>query len=166
MSDTATTAIETLEGVEAVKALMGKYVYFVDEGYDLEGLGSLMTEDFVWDSNIAPLLSSRKQFLKFQGENVDDIKWAFHLVVPLFVDVEGERAEGTWHILGLHTMVDRDDRDEREAVFYTGSYDVRFVKQTDGWRMSGMKLVIHQLSALSKGWVEEPFYWSRAAEGA
>jgi hypothetical protein len=157
------TTVEALAAGEAAKALMGRYAYYIDAGYDLDGLGSLLTEDFVWDGNIAPLITSRDEFLEFQGQNTSDIKWAFHIVNPLFVDVPTpEHASGTWHILGLHTMVDKDDADGRVAVFYTGSYDCEFVKREDGWRISRMKLAIHHLSQLSKGWVEEPFYWSRA----
>lgn len=163
MDDNVAQRIEGLESIEAVKQLMGKYVHFVDVGYDLDGLGSLVVDDFVWDANIAPVLRSREEFIEFQRGNPEDIKWAFHLVDPLFVDVDGDGsgAQGVWHVLGLHTMVDRDDRSRQEAVFYTGTYDTEFVKHSDGWRIKQMKIQIHQLSPLTKGWVEVPFYWSR-----
>jgi hypothetical protein len=163
MDSADTTRINRLEAIEAVKQLMGKYCHFVDVGYDLEGLGTLLVDDFVWDSNIAPVLNSRAEFLEFQSGNPEDIKWAFHLVNPMFVDVNanGTTAKGVWHLLGLHTMVDPDLRSRQESVFYTGTYDTEFVKQNDGWRIKRMKIIIHQLSPLTRGWVEVPFFWSR-----
>ena len=81
----------------------------------------------------------------------------------MFVDIDDEAttANGVWHLLGLHTMVDPNLRSREESVFYTGTYDTTFVKQDDGWRIQQMKITIHQLSPLTKGWVEVPFFWSR-----
>lgn len=161
--ETSETRIERLEAIEAVKQLMGKYCHSVDVGYDLESLGSLLVDDFVWDSNIAPVLKSRDEFLEFQSGNPKDIKWAFHLVDPMFVEIDdgGRSARGVWHLLGLHTMVDPENRSRQESVFYTGTYNTAFVRQDDGWRIKRMKITIHQLSPLTKGWVEVPFFWSR-----
>ena len=59
--------IARLEDIESIKQLYNQYATYCDNGYDAEGMGTLMTEDAVWtrgsqriSSAVPSILSVRK----------------------------------------------------------------------------------------------------------
>ena len=148
-----------LEDAQAIQRVMSTYGESVDNGYDLAALERLLTQDLVWTSNAFGEYHGRKEYLEGQAQIGKGVAWAFHVMVPLRIDVLDEvRARGTFYLLMLGTFI-RGDTAAREPMVISARYDNEFAKQDDVWRCSRMNVHFNQVSRLTEGWVREQ-YWA------
>jgi SnoaL-like domain len=151
--------VQRLEDVEAIERVMARYGECVDQSYDLAGLEQVLTEDLHWKSNAFGEYRGRVEYLNGQAEISKGVEWAFHQMVPIRVDVAGDRtAQGTFYLLMLATFV--DDAGARAPIVLSARYDNSFVDDGEGWRCSRMAVEFHQVSSVTEGWVAEQFWGS------
>jgi SnoaL-like protein len=148
--------VQRIEDVEAIKRLMGSYGECVDNDYDLDGMRELLSEDLVWTSNAFGAYEGLEAYLAGQDEISKGVDWAFHQMVALRVDVDGDAATGTFYLLMLATFVASDDA--RVPIVLSARYDNEFARTAGGWRCSRMNVEFHQVSSLTEGWVGERFW--------
>src|SRR6266542_6911486 len=81
--------LRRLEDTMAIERLMARYGECVDNSYDLEGLEKLLSEDLIWESNAFGEYRGRDAYLEGQARIGAGVAWAFHLMNPLRIDVDG-----------------------------------------------------------------------------
>jgi hypothetical protein len=151
--------LRRVEDTWAIQRLMARYGECVDNGYDLEGLAELLSEDLIWESNAFGEYRGRDAYLEGQARIGAGVAWAFHMMNPLRIDFDGEdRARGTFYLFMLGTFLGPDDGSEHPVVL-TARYDNTFVKRDREWRCNRMQVRFNQVSRWTEGWVKERF-WS------
>lgn len=120
---------------------------------DLDLLLSVLTDDCTLDYTLfgelegtAEITSFAREY--FAGETVFQ-DW-FHLFANPWITIDGDRADGRWHFLGVYTFEDVG------ATWQAGFYDVRFTREADGWKIADLTLEYKYVTPYDDGWAEEP----------
>ncbi len=150
--------IARLEDIESIKQLYHQYATYCDNGYDAEGMGTLMTEDAVWTSNCFGEYHGRDEIKGFIVEAGKAILFALHYMVNPTIDVaaDGQSANGNW-ILFEPAVMTRDDDDATDTVIITADYDNDFVKVDGEWRVKKVRANFRTVANLQDGWHEQKF---------
>lgn len=149
--------IQELEDREALREVFARYCQFIDDDYDLESLRELLTPDFRSSTNLGDTESSRDEFLDRQARMSGLIRWGFHLPAPMCLSIDGDRATGTWAVIGMNAMeVSGSNTPCVAPVIFSGRYSCSFRREGD-WQIEEIQTTFSQVSRLQQGWVEERF---------
>ena len=150
--------VQRLEDVEAIKAMKGRYARFCDDQYDPEGIASLFVENGVWDGGSFGTYQGHDAIKEFFRGVSGAITFAQHNSISPVIDVadDGLTATGKWYILMPCTMARPDGSGQFDAVVLIGHYDEDYVKVGGEWKFQHLRVTLHHISDLDKGWVVQP----------
>ncbi len=144
-----------LEDIEAIRQLKHRYMAYADDGYDADGIVTLLTPDAVWDGGKA---FGRHESAAAFGEMVrgvgEVISFAAHLSMNEIIDIDesGDRATGQWWLLMPCTVNNDDGKSEARWIFAT--YDDVYVKVDGQWLFKDTKFDVKVFEAHRDGWAE------------
>ena len=130
--------LQRLWDLEHIKRLKYDYCYYGDwttNGMvDIDKFSRLFSEDAKWDVGLGACvgraaIAAHCKTLTFS--------WAhgIHYAINPRIDLDGDRATGTWHLLG--PLV----RDGDQYPFWqSGVYYEQYIRTKDGWRIQEMSL--------------------------
>jgi ketosteroid isomerase-like protein len=144
--------LRRLEDVEAIRALKARYCLAVDER-DEEAWAALFTADAVWDGGEFGRYQGRAAIRAFFRDIPRTLSFAVHYVTNPLVEVDGDRARGTWYLLEPCTFTDG-----ARGVLGAARYDERYVREGDGWKFAEVLL-------RSWFWTPYPAGWRRRPDG-
>jgi hypothetical protein len=161
-----------VEAVQAIHKLKSRYGQLLDARYNEQGVvpreelerianavTALFTEDASWDGGAGLGLcrgheAIRKRFLE------PALKFSWHYFVKPHIEVNGDRATGTWDILAPCTS--RRDR----PMWMSGYEDDEYVKQDGVWLHQSMKLSLVFMAPHDRGWAPKKAGGSYGAASA
>ena len=153
MGATLQERIQRLEDIEAIRRLKHRYMAYADDGYDADGIVTLMTPDAVWDGGKA---FGRQEGVAAFGAMVrevgEQISFAAHLALNEIIDVDGDSARGQWWLLMPCTV--RGEEGSDEARWLIASYDDRLVKRDGRWLFAHTVFDVKVFCAHARGWAE------------
>jgi hypothetical protein len=134
-ADTDQQRLRRLEDLEQIGQLKARYCQLSDRGYpragdDPEGVAALFASDGAWGEAHGHQ-AIRALFEEFQRR----LPFAHHLALNPSIEVEGDRASGTWH--GLISAVD----DTGQSSWIGGMYFDEFARTASGWCFTGLTFV-------------------------
>lgn len=156
--DQLSARLAKVEDVQAIHNLKSHYGALADARYGPNGvvgreeleriadaLAALFSEDAVWDGGAGLGVCQgreaiRKRFLE------PTLRFSWHYFVKPRIEVEGDRATGTWDILAPCTS--REGR----ALWMSGFEEDDYVKQDGIWLHQSMKLSVVFMAPHDKGW--------------
>jgi len=123
--------LRRLADLEEIRTLKSLYCRWVDSGYDAAGedpdhFAALFTEDGVWEVSSEPARGHDE----IRTRAAASTRFKLHLAANAIIELDGDRASGTWHVLVPSTASDGG------AVWRAGTYDDDFVRTPDGWRFA------------------------------
>jgi len=142
--------IRRLEDTQEIQNLQARYAYCVDSG-QRDKVPDLFAETFVaeWiplgSFNTKPAL---QDFL--MGNAARNIMTRHHVQTPL-IEVQGDRATGTWYMFGPATTVTESGP---VALWMQGTYENEFVRAGGQWKFSRLKFSFNFLTPFDEGWVK------------
>lgn len=150
--------LRAVEDVQAIERLKARYGELVDRRYGPQGvvgadeldvlateIAALFTEDAVWDGGkILGLCRGRAEIRERFREPTLLFSW--HFFVKPRIEVEGDRARGTWDILAPCTT--RDGK----AQWMAGVEEDEYERAESGWLHTSMKLRVVFLAPYEVGW--------------
>ena len=150
--------IARLEDIESIKQLYHQYATYCDNGYDAEGMGSLTTEDAIWESNSFGTYHGREKIKGFIVEAGKAILFALHYMDNATIEVapDGQTANGRW-ILFEPAVMTREDGTGTDSVMITADYDNDFVKVDGEWRIKHVRANFRTIANLQDGWHDTRF---------
>jgi hypothetical protein len=81
--------LRTLEDIEAIKQLKGRYCYYCDVGYDSDGIESCLSEDAVWEGGSFGTYHVRKAIREVFVEKAPAaLSFAMHLLMNPAIEVK------------------------------------------------------------------------------
>ena len=150
--------LRSVEDVESIQRLKARYGQLVDARYDKNGpksgpeleslarqIAELFSADAVWDGG--PGLGEcrgreaiRQRFLR------PTLRFSWHFFVKPHIEVEGDRAHGSWDILAPCTSTDGT------PIWMAGVEDDTYVREGARWLHQSMRLRVIFMAPHARGW--------------
>jgi hypothetical protein len=137
------------EDIEAIKQLKARYCAVCDDDHNTEKITTLFVEDGIWEG--ADLGSHqghdaiRALFQSFK----ERISFSQHNVMNPIIEVNGDRATGTWYLLGPFTF-----RKGNRAIWLAARYDDDYVKVNGEWKFQHLRATGQMAAPYEKGWAK------------
>jgi hypothetical protein len=140
--------ITRLEDIEAIKQLKARYCEICDDGHDPERIGSLFTDDGIWQGagvgKVEGVAAIRELFTRFQR----DISYSQHMVMNPVIEVDGTTARGVWYFFGTFTF-----RKNNDARWLSARYHEEYTKVDGNWKIRRLRVRGPGINApYEKGW--------------
>lgn len=140
--------VQVLEDVEAIKQLKARYCLACDDNFNVNALMDLFAEDAIWEGDNLGLHQGREAIRDFYRGITSLLTFAIHYVTNPVIDVEGDRARGSWYLLEPGT------RRNEEALWIVGRYDDEYARIDGRWLFKRVNLKILIRSPYEDGWVK------------
>lgn len=140
--------IRRLEDLEEIRQLKHRYAAFCDDHFDADGIASLFTEDGIWEG--PGLHHVGREAIRRFWQPVDP-PFASHLMTNPVISIDGDRANGTWWMIG---PMSRLEEGRRVAYWQLATYDDEFVRTPDGWRFRHLRVDLKFRARHADGWAE------------
>ena len=146
------------EDFEAIVNLKSRYGQLADSRYTLSGprpadeiqkiardVTELFTEDAVWDGG-ASLGTAHGRDEIYERFCQPSLGFTWHYFVKPRIDVDGDRAWGTWDILAPCTS------SEGRALWMAGYEEDEYERVGDDWQHKSMVLTVVFMAPYERGW--------------
>ncbi len=143
--------IQVLEDMEEIKKLKRRYCALCDANYDADGLADLFMENAVWNGNELGRADGREAIRQFFQRAPERLPFAVHMVLNPIIEVDGDRATGTWYLFQACTYASTN-----QAVWGSARYDEEYVRSNGQWKFQNLNLTSNFWTPFDKGWVEVP----------
>jgi len=139
--------VRVLEDVEAIKKLKARYCSCCDDGFDPDGIAELFTEDGVWESAGFGSYRGRAAIRTFFEAGPSVFPFTIHQVMNPIIEVEGDRARGTWYLLQPSTMAP-----DGRAIWLAAHYEDEYVRDRGVWRFARLRTTTRFFTPYDEGW--------------
>ena len=94
----------------------------------------------------------REEIRKFFSGAAKLLPFALHYVMNPIIEVEGDKAKGTWYLFQACTFAEGN-----QAVWGAASYDDEYVKVGGEWKFQHLRASSHFWTPFDQGWVKKRF---------
>lgn len=139
-----------LEDIEAIKQLKALYCDICDDDHNPERIWRIFAEDGIWEGagfgKAQGHDAIRKLFQTFQKM----ITFSQHNVFNPRIKVDGNRAHGTWYLVGPFTFSETGMR------WIACRYEDDYVKVGGEWKYQHLRAIIRVNAPYKEGWADHP----------
>ena len=144
---TMNRSITRLEDIEAIKQLKALYCLYCDDDYDAIKIGSLFTEDGIWDGETRGVYEGRRAIIEFFESLKREITFAVHNVSNPVIEIDGHTATATWNLIQPCTV-------NGKALWLSGTYNDEYIKLENRWYFKHLRLTWNfRTDYEGSGWV-------------
>jgi len=156
------TRLQAVDDIQAIHRLKARYAHLVDartphrsqrtqQEIDAAArqVAALFTEDGVWDGGKTLGIATGHEEI-FERLRKPTVHFAWHFFVKPHIEVEGDRAKGTWDILSPCTTA------EGRAMWMDGVEHDTYARRDGAWLHSSMRLEVVFMTPYERGWGFEP----------
>ena len=148
--------IKTLEDIEAIKNLKRRYCTYCDDDYGAAALADLFMPDAtiitIWDDGIRGRADGQEEIRHFFQQASQSLPFAVHMVLNPIIEVNGDKANGTWYLFQACTFSDGD-----RAVWGSARYDEEYARVDGQWKFQNSTLTSNFWTPFDEGWVKTRF---------
>ena len=140
--------ITRLEDLEAIKQLKARYCEICDDDHNPERITGVFTDDGIWEGRgigrAEGHAAIRTLFARFR----ELMSFSQHMVMNPIIEIEGDRAHGTWYFFGPFTF-----RRDNQAKWQSTRYREEYVKLDGEWKIRRLTVAGPGMSAdYETGW--------------
>jgi hypothetical protein len=150
INDDIEKRVTVLEDIEAIKRLKARYCAICDDDHNPGKIATVFTEDGIWEGGdfgeAQGHQAIRKLFEGFQRL----ISFSQHNLMNPIIEVEGDRAKGTWYLMGPFTF-----REKNEAKWLAACYQDDYIKVAGEWKHQHLRATIRMIAPYEKGWANK-----------
>ncbi len=144
--------ITRLEDLESIKQLKALYCEICDDDHNPDRITSIFTEDGIWEGRGIGRAQGHAEIRKLFEGFQKAISYSQHMVMNPVIEVDGERASGTWYFFGTFTFYEGN-----QAKWQAARYDEDYVKVDGSWKIQHLRVKGPGMSAdYEKGWAQPP----------
>jgi len=133
--------ITRLEDIEAIKQLKALYCDICDDMHNPDRIASLFAENGIWEGGDFGKAEGhdaiRELFRGFQKM----FSFSQHNIMNRRIEVDGNRATGTWYIMGPWTHTEGD-----KEIWMTARYDDDYVKIDGAWKYQHLRAAVRMIA--------------------
>jgi hypothetical protein len=142
--------ITVLEDIEAIEKLKARYCAVCDDNHNPDMITTLFAEDGIWEGADIEAhrghAAIRKLFESFRHR----ISFSQHNVMNPIIEVNGERAKGSWYFLGPFTF-----RKGNRAYWLAARYEDDYIKVNGEWKFQHLRAIGRMAAPYEKGWADK-----------
>ena len=146
MTQTLEEKVQRLVDIEDIKILKRRYARFCDDGYDPDGIASCFTEDGVWDGGPLGFAESRAGIREYFQNAPNRVSYAVHYTTNPIIEIQGDRADGTWYLWQPMVMTSGD-----QAMWLAAHYDERYRRVGEQWLIERLSIDVKSFSPYEAG---------------
>ena len=113
MSATLETRLDVLQSIQEITRLKHRYWHFNDVGLKGDEIAPLFTEDGIWSNAELGHYEGREAIRTFFNGASDVITFCAHIGMNPIIEVNGDKATGSWRALLPGTMNEEGDKVSR-----------------------------------------------------
>lgn len=118
-----------LADIEEIKQLKARYALACDDDYNPDDLAELFVEDAIWDGGFMGRAETQEGIREFFANASNIVGFAVHGVSNPLIEVDGDRATGSWF---LHQPMVIKGGDA--CFWFCAQYEDVYVRTADGWK--------------------------------
>ena len=142
--------ITALEDLEAIKQLKARYCQICDDDHNPDRITSIFAEDGVWEGRGIGKAQGHAEIRSLFEGFQKVISYSQHMVMNPVIEVDGDRARGTWYFFGTFTFYEGN-----QAKWQAARYHEDYVKVNGDWKIQHLRVKGPAMSAdYEKGWAE------------
>ena len=141
--------VQVLEDIEAIKKLKALYCLYCDDNFNADALVGLFATDAVWEGDDLGRHQGHEAIRSFYKAIVRRLTFAIHYVANPVIQVQGDRAHGTWYLLEPGTI------ENNQAIWIMGRYTDDYIKVDGRWLFSKVTLNIMVRTPYEDGWAKQ-----------
>ena len=142
--------ITALEDLEAIKQLKARYCQICDDDHNPDRITSIFAEDGVWEGRGIGKAQGHAEIRSLFEGFQKVISYSQHMVMNPVIEVDGDRAHGTWYFFGTFTFYEGN-----QAKWQAARYHEDYVKVNGDWKIQHLRVKGPAMSAdYEKGWAE------------
>jgi SnoaL-like domain len=142
--------IAALEDIEAIKKLKARYCAVCDNDHNPDEIVKLFAPDGTWEGDGIGVhqghTAIRALFEGFRAR----ISFSQHNVMNPIIEVDGDRARGTWYFLGPFTF-----RKGNRAMWLAARYEEDYVRIDDTWKFQHLRAIGRMAAPYETGWAKK-----------
>ena len=142
--------ITRLEDLEKIKQLKARYCAVCDDDHNPDQITKLFAEDGIWEGAGQGRHQGHAAIRALFGGFKEMVSFSQHNVMNPVIEVDGERAKGTWYFLGTFTM-----RQGNRAMWLGVRYEEDYVKAGGEWKFQHLRAIGRMSAPYEKGWAKE-----------
>ena len=133
--------ITRLEDIEAIKQLKARYAEICDDLHNPDRIASVFAEDAIWESPDFGVAKGHAEIRALFERFKAMFSFSQHNMMNPIITVDGNRATGSWYIMGPWTQTDDGSR-----KWYALRYDDDYVKVGGEWKYAHLRVVLRMVS--------------------
>jgi len=142
--------IAAIEDLEAIKQLKARYCQICDDDHNPDQITSLFSEDGVWEGRGIGKAQGHAEIRSLFESFQKVISYSQHMVMNPVIEVDGDRAHGTWYFFGTFTFYEGN-----QAKWQAARYHEDYSKVNGEWKIQHLRVKGPGMSAdYEKGWAE------------
>jgi SnoaL-like domain len=142
--------IAALEDIEAIKKLKARYCAVCDNDHNPDEIVTLFAPDGIWEGDGIGIhkghAAIRALFEGFRAR----ISFSQHNVMNPSIEVDGDRARGTWYFLGPFTF-----RKGNRAMWLAARYEEDYVRIGGAWKFQHLRAIGRMAAPYETGWAKK-----------
>lgn len=143
--------ITTLEDIEAIKKLKARYCAVCDNDHNPDEIVKLFAPDGIWEGDgIGTHQGHAAIRALFEGFRAR-ISFSQHNVMNPTIEVNGDRAHGSWYFLGPFTF-----RKGNRAIWMAARYEEDYVRIGGEWKFQHLRAIGRMAAPYETGWAKRP----------
>jgi hypothetical protein len=141
--------IRVLEDIEAIKRLKARYCAICDDNHNPDKIATVFDQDGIWEGGDFGKAQGHKAIRElFEGFR-QLISFSQHNLMNPIIEVDGDRAKGTWYLMGPFTF-----REKNEAKWLAARYEDDYVKINGEWKYKHLRAIVRMSAPYEKGWTK------------
>ncbi len=126
--------ITRLEDIEAIKQLKAHYCHICDDMHNPDRIASVFAEDGIWEGGDFGTAQGHQAIRDLFSGFREQISFSQHNIMNPIITVTGDRATGSWYIVGPWDFVK-----DKQNVWMTLRYDDDYVKIDGEWKYQHLR---------------------------
>ena len=145
--DTLHDQLTTLLDIEAIKQLKAEYCDICDDDHDPDRIVGIFSEDCVWEGEGVATARGHAELRRLFEEFARQVSFSQHNVFNPRIRVNGDRAHGSWNLLGPFTF-----REGRRQIWVAVRYEEDYVKIDGRWKIERLHGIGRMAAPYAEGW--------------
>jgi limonene-1,2-epoxide hydrolase len=141
--------IAILEDIEAIKKLKARHCAVADDNHNLEEMTKLFVPDGIWEGEGIGKHQGHAAIRALYQRFQERISFSQHHVTNPIIEVDGERAKGTWYLFGPFTL-----RRGNRAMWLAAVYEEEYVKISGEWKFQHVRAIGRMAAPYETGWAK------------
>jgi hypothetical protein len=142
--------IALMEDIEAIRKLKARYCAVCDNDHNPDDIVKLFALDGIWEGDGIGShkghAAIRALFESFRAR----ISFSQHNVMNPVIEVNGDRAHGTWYFLGPFTF-----RKGNRAMWLAARYEEDYVRVGGEWKFQHLRAIGRMAAPYETGWAKK-----------